>query len=430
MNEQHTEYVLVTEYFHPDTASTGQLMTDLATGLESRGLDMTVYTGQPNYHSGDNKTQPRTSTYRGVQVNRISVPQLRQTSLSRRLFNWLSFTIWMFVVLLLSRPDSNRELVFVSNPPFLPIAMWLVAMLRGWEYTHIVYDVYPDMAIEPGHIERGGVIDRLWSWLDGYVFRNAANIVALGPAMKETIVEYAGPAFDEETVTIIHNWEDPDFITPVPKSENWFSREQDLVDTFTVLYSGNIGDNHDLETVVRAATAFRDDPVTFLIIGEGDGKAEIVQLAETLGLDDDTVRFLPYQPYDDLPYTLTCGDVTVVSVSDGMRGVCVSSKLYTSMAAKSPVLVVSHPEDDEARIVRSADAGKVVRQGDTTALVEAIEAWRANPELVDRQGRNARQTFEAQFTKQESVDRYYELLTGDVAPRRPESRPEDSPPAQ
>ena len=51
MADANKEYVLVTEYFHPDTASTGQLMTDLAVGLEERGLDMIVLTGQSNYHS-------------------------------------------------------------------------------------------------------------------------------------------------------------------------------------------------------------------------------------------------------------------------------------------------------------------------------------------------------------------------------------------
>jgi len=131
MSEQNKEYVLVTEYFHPDTASTGQLMTDLAVGLQERGLDMTVYTGQPNYHSGENTQQPWISEYNDVLVKRIRAPQLRQSSLSRRLFNWAIFTIWMFGTMLVSQTEKEREIIFVSNPPFLPVAMWLVCRLRG-----------------------------------------------------------------------------------------------------------------------------------------------------------------------------------------------------------------------------------------------------------------------------------------------------------
>jgi glycosyltransferase involved in cell wall biosynthesis len=402
--------VLVTEYFHPDTASTGQLMTDLAVGLADRGLDLSVYTGQPNYHSGDNEKQPRRETHEGVPVRRIGAPQLRQSSLPRRLFNWTVFTLWM-VATLARDSAEDRELLFVSNPPILPPAMWLLCRLKGWEYTHIVYDLYPQVIAASGHIERGGVVYRGWARLNRHVFGDARRIVALGPVMKERIAEAAGPGFDPDTVRIVHNWADGEFIRPVEKADNPFSEAHGLVDPFTVVYSGNIGANHDLETAVEAARAFEDEPFCLLIIGEGDRKESVVALAEEYGLAGDTVRFLPFQDYEDLPQSLTSGDVSLVAVDEGMRGLCVSSKLYTSLAAGQPVLVVSHPDDDEARIVEAHDAGVQVTQGDVDGMVRAIERWRSDPDLVDRQGRNAREAFETQFRKDQSLDEYYRLLS-------------------
>jgi glycosyltransferase involved in cell wall biosynthesis len=410
MSDQNKEYVLVTEYFHPDTASTGQLMTDLAEGLEERGLDMTVFTGQPNYHSGDNEKQPRVSEHDGVLVKRIRAPQLRQSSLPRRLFNWGIFTVWMFFTMLFSRTSKEREVIFVSNPPFLPVAMWLVCRLRGWSYTYIVYDLYPDQPVELEYIKDGGLIHRAWGFLNRRAFLGAKHVVALGPVMKERISRNAGPKFDSAKVKIIHNWEDEEFIQPRENSQNWFSEEHDLVDPFTVLYSGNIGDFHDLETLVEAAAAFENDNVRFLIIGEGDNKDTIVSLAEELGLRGDTVKFLPYQPWDDLPYSLTAGDVSVVTVKEGFEGICVSSKLYTAMAAGEPVLTIAQPDDDEARIVEEFDAGIQVSQGDVSGIVEAVEQWRENPNLASRQGEDAREAFEKNFTTDASVDEYYELL--------------------
>lgn len=416
MKQNEKSFLLITEYFHPDTATTGQLMTDLAVGLQERGLDMMVYTGQPNYHSGENKKQPRVSTHKGVLVKRIRAPQVRQSSFIRRGFNWVVFTVWMFVALLMSQPDKERELLFVSNPPFLPIAMWFVCVLRGWSYTFIVHDLYPDMAVEPGYLKRGGIVDRTWSHLHSYVFQSAKNVVALGPVMRDHIREKAGDGFDADKLTIIHNWEEKDFITPTEKANNWFSQRHDLVDKLGIVYSGNIGDNHDLETVVRAATAFENEAVKFLIIGEGDKKQDIVKLAGKLDLDEETIEFLPYQDLDDLPYSLTCGDISIVSVSEGMRGVCVSSKIYTALAAGQPILVISHPDDDEARIVNRYDAGIQVRQGDVEGVVSAIETWKNDPALVAEQGRNAREAFENNFTKEHSITKYYHLLTesGDI----------------
>jgi len=413
------EFVLVTEYFHPDTASTGQLLTDLAVGLQDRGLDLTVYTSQPNYHSGDNERQPRVTEHNGVTVKRIRAPQLRQNSFVRRAFNWIVFTVWMLVVLLIDRADREREVLFVSNPPILPAAMWLVCKVRGWGYTYIVYDLYPDFAVETGYFEQGGVVDTVWSALTRAALRGATHVVTLGPVMRDRVVQVGGPGLDDEKVEIIHNWEDESFVEPVHKSDNWFSEEQGLVEEFTVLYSGNIGENHDLETVVRAAQAFDDEPVTFLIIGEGDAKDSTVELAERLGVRGSTVRFLPYQPFEDLPYTLTSGDVSVVTVEEGMEGVCVSSKLYTALAAGEPVLVVSQSRDDEARIVQNHDAGIQVPQGGVEEAVAGIDRWRSNPELVDEHGRNARQAFEQHFTKDRAIEQYYELLIGDCTSEDP-----------
>ena len=413
MTDANKEHVLVTEYFHPDTASTGQLMTDLAVGLEERGLDMTVLTGQPNYHSGENEKQPHVSTHEGVQVKRIRAPQVRQSSIPRRLFNWGVFTVWMFVVMLLSRTEKEREVIFVSNPPFLPVAMWLACRIRGWDYTYIVYDLYPDQPVELDYIPEGSIPHRIWDLLNRCTFLAAKHIVALGPVMKERISRNAGSKFDESKVEIIHNWEDEEFIQPMDKKENWFSEEHGLVDQFTILYSGNIGEFHELETLVEVAVEFKNEDVGFLIIGEGDNKSNIVSLAEELDLKGDTVDFLPYQPWDDLPYSLTSADVSVVTVKEGFERTCVSSKLYTAMAAGDPVLTIAQPDDDESRIVEQFDAGIHVPQRDVDGIVDAIERWKSTTELVEKQGMNAREEFEENFTVDESINDYYEMLTAD-----------------
>jgi glycosyltransferase involved in cell wall biosynthesis len=411
--DPNREYVLVTEYFAPDTASTGVLMTDLAVGLRRRGLDLSVLTSQPNYHSGENERQPRRSVHGGVPVRRIRAPQLRQSSLPRRLFNWTVFTLVAALTLLVSSPPRgrDRELLFVSNPPFLPPAMWLVARLRGWDYTYVVYDLYPDNMVELGFLQREGFVVRVWSWVHRRVFRAARAVVALGPVMRGRIARVAGPGFDAGRVAIVHNWQDGSFVVPRDKTENWFSAEHGVVDRFTLVYSGNIGTFHDLDTLVEAAARVDDPDVHFLVIGEGDNRRHVRGLADELGLVPERVTFLPYQDWEDLPYSLTAGDVMVVTVQEGFEGLCVSSKLYTAMATGRPVLCIAQPDSDEARIVEGFDAGQQVAQGDTGALVAAVDRWRSDPAYYRRQAANARRAFDAHFTRDEAVDAYYALLT-------------------
>jgi glycosyltransferase involved in cell wall biosynthesis len=73
-------------------------------------------------------------------------------------------------------------------------------------------------------------------------------------------------------------------------------------------------------------------------------------------------------------------------------------------------------DDDESRIIDAFDTGTHVAQGDVEDVVEAIEEWRANPELVAQQGRNAREAFEHQFTRDHAIDEYYRLLVDEETP--------------
>jgi glycosyltransferase involved in cell wall biosynthesis len=332
---------------------------------------------------------------------------VRQTSVVRRVLNWAVFSAWL--VLALGRDwGADRELVVVSHPPFLVDLVWAVCALTGWKYTYVVHDHYPDAAVELGYISRDGLVHRAWEAVNRRAIASAKYVVTLGPAMRDRVAASVGDGLDPERMVVIHNWERND-IEPRPKSENWFARKHGLVDTFTVLYSGSISVYHDLETLVRAARRLED--VRVLVVGEGERKDHVVRLAERLGVAGDTVRFLPFVPTEDLPYSLTACDVSVVTVQSGFEGVNVSGKLYTSLAAGRPVLVIAHPEDDESRLVESFDAGTHVEQGDVDGVVEAVRRWRSDPELAEEQGRNAATAFETRFTKERALDEYYALLT-------------------
>lgn len=418
---EDTEYLLVTEFYPPDTASTGAYMADLAEGLSARGLDVSVLTAQPHYHSGDHERQPRETVDGGVRVTRLRVPLFRATSALRYGIDWVLFSIAAFLRLLVARPATERELLVVSPPPTLPPAIWLVSRLRGWDYTYFVYSPYPHDLVQSGFIRDGGLIHRLWAWINTRVYAAATHVVTIGEQLREHIEAEAGDGFDPETLWVIHLWEDDQDLEPMPKSDNWFSQRHDLDEAFTVLYSGNIGVMHDLDTLLRAAARIDAENIRFVIIGDGTEKQSVQQLATDLDLPADRVTFLPFQPVDNLPYSLTSGDVSVVTKIDNMPEV--SCKIYTSLAVGQPVLVIAPSASDEAQLVEQFDAGSHCDPGDVECVVRAIARWHGNPALVAEQGRNARRAFENHFTKTQGLDQHYRLLTGEPVDQSTEADP-------
>jgi hypothetical protein len=153
------EIRFVLQYFYPEVASTGQLMTELAEGLTSKGYKVKAIVGQPTYvHS---KKLPRKEIHNGIEIERISCTMLNKNSSIGRMLNWSSFTILAFLKLLFSR--DMTPLFIVSTPPFLFVVGYLLNLIKRQKYICLVYDLYPDIAVRLGYIKKGSLIARIWN---------------------------------------------------------------------------------------------------------------------------------------------------------------------------------------------------------------------------------------------------------------------------
>lgn len=416
MTDGDTTVTVLTEYFYPEEASTAQLLTDLTTRLTDR-FDVRVVTGRPNYHDDErDRSVPARETHDGVDVARVRATRFDKDSLPLRVCNWLSFTL-LTLVELLRRHRGSDVLVTLSNPPILPVATWLVKRLLGTPYVYVIYDVYPDVPVELGLLSRDGLVARAWWRVMDAIYCDADRIVVLGESMERHLRErMAGdPDFDPAKIETIPNWADGEFVEPMDKVDNDFAQEQGTVEPFTLLYSGNVGRFHDVQTAIDAIGILEErgrDDVQLLVIGEGAEKERLREYVDREGISN--VRFLPFQPRERLPETLTCGDASLVGVKSEMEGLCVSSKLYTSLAAGVPVLAVVGEGDEVARVVREHDCGEHVSPGDAAAAADVLATWADDPDRTGSMGANARECFEERFTVDHAVASYADLLD-DVA---------------
>jgi glycosyltransferase involved in cell wall biosynthesis len=397
---------ILTLYFYPDYASTGHLLTELAVGLSGMGCKVTVYTAHPTYRSRERAK--KSEVYEGVQVYRLPSTQLDKNSKVGRILNSVSFFISALITLLFHR--TSGPLLIVSVPPFLPFLGYIVRRLKGNPYVSLFYDVYPDIAVRLGYLKSGGLMERIWDLMNSLVLGHASRVIALSEPMKEIVLGKAntnGQA-DEQKFRIIHNWVDEGFIKPMAKAENWFVAQQGLQDKFIVLYSGNIGLSYDLETVIAGAERLRDKNMEFLFIGEGGKKKKLQALVAQRQLQN--VRFLPYQPRDILPFSLTCSDVCLVALEKGVEGLSMPSKLYTILASGRPVIALVEEDSAVARIIKEADCGARVAQNDVDALVRVLESYYENLEVARKQGENGRAYCLEHFTLSRACKEYYDLL--------------------
>lgn len=322
---------------------------------------------------------PAVTLVRGPAYNRASLP--------RRALSWLRFLIsatWR--VLAGRRPVL---ILVTTNPPFLLHLAWLASKLRGVPYILLIWDIYPDHAIQQGWLKIDGLIARLWRACNRWSLNGAAAVVTLGHAMAGVLAAQAPGA----TIVVIPNWADTDAIRPLPKNENPFAIEHDQVGRVTILYSGNIGKTHGVSLLVDAASRLSDlNDLHFLVIGDGLGLARVREAATLAGLENLTL--LPLQPWSTVPLSLATGDIAVVLQEGDSAHLSVPSKTYSLMAAGCAVVASTVPGSDLARLVEDSHMGGVVTANDAEALASAIRDLHDHPQALEAARASARDAAE------------------------------------
>ncbi len=181
--------------------------------------------------------------------------------------------------------------------------------------------------------------------------------------------------------------------------------------TITLLYSGNFGLGHEIDTILRAVRSFNITRyLKILLVGSGKGLPLIRQLVSDLWLEN--VEFCPSVPLHELFGLLTRGDVHVVAQKPRTEGLIVPSKIYGALAVGRPVLFVGPGECEVARIVRDSGCGFVIAPGDTAYAAYALRRLVSDESLRRAMGELARLYYQQKLGRKRSVSKIVEVIEG------------------
>lgn len=307
---------------------------------------------------------------------------------------------------LLVNSRKYDAVILTTAPPFLSIVGCLANLIFKLDYICLVYDLYPDVVVELGVISQHNAIAKLWNLINGVIWQQSKEIVVLSETMKQRIIAQH-PAIANK-ISVIHNWADPGWIKPIPKQENWFAQQYQIQDKFTVLYSGNLGHCHDMDTILNAAKLLRGKPVQFVFIGAG---AKYQQCQDTVAeFELNNCLFLPYQDRANLPYSLTACDLALVSIAPGLEGVVAPSKVYGILAAGKAIAAVCESHSYLRSIIDNAHCGMAIDNHDSQKLAEFIITLVTNPDLANSMGNAGRNYLKQHFTPHKIAKQYCDVL--------------------
>lgn len=394
--------LILSEFFYPDKSSTPKVLTELAEDMVEYGLDVDVITSKTSY-KGENSDLKDKEKYKNINIKRVYSTEFNRNNFIGRIINYITFLISTFVSVILKKDYDC--ILMVSNPPILPIIGYLVNKIRQKPYIYLVHDVYPDIAVKVGAIKEQGIMFKSMSFINKKIFRSASKVIVLGQDMKQNLLDKGVPS---NKIEIITNWADRKKIYKISK-DNKFSINNNINKTFNIVYTGNIGRFHDIETILDSALKLKDNNmIKFIFVGEGYKKKLIEDFTKKNNLKN--IKLIGYQYGEDYNQLLNSANIFITTLDKGIEGLGVPSKTYSYLAAGKPIIAIMNLNSEIGSLVENEKLGIRVDSGESDKIVEYIINNIKDVNLYKKIEKNIFNIFEKKYERKIVTKEFYNLI--------------------
>jgi hypothetical protein len=360
--------VIIADWLPPDFGAVGQYMQMRAEHLAEHGHEVTLV----GLGTAPASTVRRDLGKGSLTEIRLQAQPVPRGSLVTRLL-WTIRTNLRLVVAAFAAMRAADGILFTGSPPFLiHLLVPLKVLLRG-RLVYRITDFHPECLIAAQPRPSGSL--RLLLGLTNFWRRRVDRFEVLGEDQMRRLRDEAG--IRGERIALVRDgspveFSDDDSPEPIP---------DDLAGACVLLYSGNYGIAHEVDTFVEGYRLHHrsgSGRVRLWLSATGAGAEEVA--ARLSALDLPFHRSKPV-PLERLPGLLKAPDAHLVVLKDAFVGFVMPSKIYACLGSGKPLIFVGSAESDVHLLAGGTGLPYWrVACGDASGLAAALEA------LADRRG--------------------------------------------
>lgn len=313
----------------------------------------------------------------GIDYTWLATPPYRGNGVGR-VRNIAAFVLRLLSERAALAAEIEPDVVIASST--YPLDIWpahRIARLARARLLYEVHDLWPLSPMELGGYSKWHPFIMLLQAAENFACRHSDAVVSILPKVRAHL-EAHGMA--PHKLHIVPNGTDPaEWIAALEELAPALERK--LADLhararFVVGYAGTHGVANALGTLLAAAHLLRDQPVDFVLVGDGPDKPALQQQALRLGLEN--VHFCEPVPKRQVPSLLARFDLAYIGWQRQplYRFGIAPNKLIDYMMAARPILHAVEAGNDP---VAEAGCGLTVAPEDPQAIAAGIEALRALP---------------------------------------------------
>lgn len=364
--------------YRPETTGIAPYTSDMAEHLADSGHWVTVITGFAHYPAwrlepGERRMRAVESR-EGVRILRRRHYVPRSQSATRR----AAYEATFLVHGAMSRP-ARPDVVFGVIPSLSGglLARYFAARARA-PYGLIFQDLMAPAARQSG-IGGGARVAGATATLERWATARARTVAIAADSFRRYLEEIG---VDRGRILDLPNWSH----LGAPTADRAATRERLgwPPDHTVVLHAGNMGLKQGLEQVVEAARCADAlaAPVMFVLMGEGSQRTMLE--ARAAGIE--RLRFLPFQPEEEVPNILDAADIFLVSERATVIDMSLPSKLTSYFAAGRPIVAAVPPAGSTAGEILRSGAGVVVPIADADELNRVVARLNEDPAWAESLG--------------------------------------------
>lgn len=391
--------VLVFEYFYPLQRNDAKLLTDIAKAMyEANDKNIKVIC------TSELKNEKELSFLVG-KINRLKNIKLNEKNIFLRIIKFFILT-FKLIYNLSFEVSSNDRVFSTTNPAFLFPLLVLLKKIKKFEYTLLVYDVFPENLVASDIIKTNSFLYRITKKFYNWSYSNVDRLIVIGRDMEEVL---SNKTSNNVSTFLIENWCDYNEITPQNKIDNPLIKKFKLQNKIVFLFSGNFGRVQGIENLLKAASLVQSNEFALLFIGDGVMKNDI--LCHIENKKNKNVFYAGKFPTSEQNNFLNACDVSLISLSKLMYGLGVPSKSYYNMAASKPLIYIGEKKSEIAKVIDEHSLGWNVSPENPVALAKLFDKICNNStELVDI-GKRSREVVIKHYSKEIILNKYKKLFT-------------------
>lgn len=390
---------IITELFPPDETSTAFILGEIA-NVMSQKYDLKVICG-PEIYDKRKKTDPNNKF---VLNPIIDVTHVKGVDLDKNIF-WgkaMRFAVisWQLYKTAKKCIKDGDKVLLVTNPAPVVALVSKLKKNRNFELNILVHDVFPEN-ITPAGLKLPKFAYNLLKSIFDKAYSRADQLIAIGRDMKQVLKQKVCRFEHQPKTIVIENWADLDIVSPMelPMHPNKLVLE----------YAGNIGRVQGLQAMVEDIKASGNDNMEFHLWGTGaeeNNLKEYVQKNEAKNI----VFHGAYLRSRQSEVINSC-DLALVTLTDGMYGLGVPSKIYNIMAAGKAILFIGDPNSEIGLLTKEKGIGYVFEPSDREGIINFLSNLSAKKCAEFKEmGQRARKVAEREYAKDVILNKFVEAI--------------------